>query len=447
MLVAASCTTSSPSGSLSAATQRPTPPTPPRTIQPTPPVVASPYLPGVDVLAQRGYAVLKGKRVGLLTHPAAVNRQGVPTVDVLRKAPGVHLVALFGPEHGIYGDEKANASISDRIDPRSGLPVYSLYGKTRAPTPAMLEKIDVMVIDLQDVGARSYTYISAMRLVMEECFKSNKEVVILDRPNPMGGLKVDGPIMEGDLMSYVGSYRIPYVYGLTIGELALMARDTPGWLKISESQRIHARLTVIPMSGWTREMIWSDTGMEWRSTSPMVPDYSAAVGYSMTGLGCQLGGFVHGLTKNQYVFRVIKYPNRSPEEIATALRACNMPGVAFRVVSVKTNGKTERGVFVLVSDWKSFRPTEVSFYMMRLACRYARESGKPNPFARASASEASLWKKHTGNKAIFDALARQGEQVDIASYIRKWEAEARVFQEQSRRYWLYWPKGDPRAAR
>src|SRR5690606_31398667 len=171
---------------------------------------------GIDVLAARGFDILRKKRVGLLTHPAGVNRQGLSTIEVLRRAPQVHLAALFGPEHGIYGDEKANVPVLDKIDPRTGLPVYSLYGKYRRPTKEMLSKIDVLVVDLQDVGSRSYTYVSAMRYCIEECFLHRKEIVILDRPNPLGGLKVDGPPLDKEWMSYVGAYQVPYVHGLTI---------------------------------------------------------------------------------------------------------------------------------------------------------------------------------------------------------------------------------------
>ena len=142
---------------------------------------------GIDVLESMGFAPLRGKRVGLLTHPAGVNRFGRSTVDVLRSARGVRLTALFGPEHGIYGDEKADVPVLDKIDRRTRLPVYSLYGKYRKPTPEMLKKIDVLVIDLQDIGCRSYTYISCMLWAMEAWFENGKEVVVLDRPNPLGG--------------------------------------------------------------------------------------------------------------------------------------------------------------------------------------------------------------------------------------------------------------------
>ena len=173
-----------------------------------------PYRPhiklGIDVLADQGFAPLLGKRVGLLTHPAGVNRLGISTVRILHQNRAVNLVALFGPEHGIYGNEKANEPIDNAIDPRTGLPVYSLYGKYRKPTPNMLAGIDVLVIDLQDIGTRSYTFISCMKLALEAAFENGVEVILLDRPNPLGGLKVDGPIVERRWQSYVGAFSIPY---------------------------------------------------------------------------------------------------------------------------------------------------------------------------------------------------------------------------------------------
>ena len=391
---------------------------------------------GIDVLQSRGFAILKGKKVGLLTNQAGVNANGVSTIDILRSAPGVQLVALYGPEHGIDGRAKANATVADQIDKRTGLPVFSLYGNTRRPTPGMLAHIDVMVIDLQDVGVRSYTYISAMKYVMEECFKAGKEVIVLDRPNPLGGLKVDGPPMDDSLTSYVGAYKVPYVYGLTIGELALMAKGTPGWLDVPENVRVSGRLTVIPMSGWKRSMRWPETGLLWRETSPYVQDWNAAVGYSMTGLGSMLGGFSHGLGSN-FPFRILQYSGRSPEEVQAALQAERITGLDYRIVTISDQGKTSRGVYVAITDWNAFRPTEISFHLMKIAARWQREAGKGNPFARANANSASLFNKHTGSAELWNALVRNGENIDVNALVNRWSQSARAFQDQSRRFWIY----------
>ncbi len=388
---------------------------------------------GIDVLAASGFEILRGKRVGLLTNPAGVNRDGVSTIDVLRRSPAVNLVALYGPEHGIYGDEKANVPIDDRIDPRTGLPVFSLYGQYRKPTPAMLKDIDVMVIDLQDLGVRSYTYVSCMRLTIEACFEQNVAVVVLDRPNPLGGLKVGGPMLERRWMSYVGAYLVPYVHGLTIGELALMARDQKGWLQVDERVRQRGSLTVVPMRGWQRRMLWPDTGLRWVPTSPAIPDVSSALGYAMTGLGGQLGGFRHGYG-TPYPFRLLNFPNRSPEEIARALNAANIPGLTIVPVDFTDNrGRQQSGAYVQVTDYSILHPTDLSFWMMKVACQW----NTTNPFAAATNAQADLFNKHVGSSEWWQAITTQGANVRLEPFFQKWRAEARQFQDESRRYWIY----------
>lgn len=388
---------------------------------------------GIDVLEADRFALLSGKRVGLLTHPAGVNRHGVSTIEVLHRAPAVNLVALFGPEHGIYGDEKANIPVPDRRDPRTGLPVFSLYGQTRRPTADMLRRIDTLVIDLQDLGVRSYTYVSAMRYAMEACFQAGVEVVVLDRPNPLGGWKVDGPPLEVEWMSYVGAFRVPYVHGLTIGELARLAHLNPGWMEVPESVRRGGSLTVVPMRGWRRHMMWTDTGLRWIPTSPAIPDLSAAMGYAMTGLGTQLGGFRHGFG-TRYPFRFLQYPGKTPEEIEQALRAAAIPGLDYQVVHWSNpDGTRNRGLYVLVSDWRVVRPTAISFHMMRLAAAWS----PANPFASATPAQASLFNKHVGSTAWWEALVRDGSEVPVNRFIDQWAAEAERFREFARPYWLY----------
>lgn len=387
---------------------------------------------GIDVLEGEGFRILVGQRVGLLTHPAGVNGRGESTIDVLRRAPNVRLVALFGPEHGIYGDEKANVPVEDRIDPHTRLPVFSLYGKFRTPTPAMLERIDTMVVDLQDIGVRSYTYVSCLKNVMEACFKAGKHVVILDRPNPLGGQKVDGPMLEDRWKSYVGAYPVPYVHGLTIGELARMAKNEPGILDLSDTERQNGHLTIVPMRGWRREMLWSDTGLPWIPTSPAIPDLSAVLGYPMTGLGTQLGSFTHGYG-TIYPFRLLQFPGKSPEEIARTLNARRISGLEFQVLQFTERGEPRRGVYVVVTNYAALRPTEISFHMMQLACQW--ENG--NPFTAAPQSQQDLYNKHVGSSAWWDALVRDGAQVDLAGFLRQWRADAIRFQRESTRWYLY----------
>ena len=406
--------------------------------QPAAPVVY-PVMLGIDVLESQGFAAFKGKRIGILTHPAGVNRLGVSTVDVLRRAKDAKVVALFGPEHGIYGDEKAEIIIPNRVDKRTGLPVYSLYGKTRTPTRAMLKGIDAMVIDLQDVGTRSYTYVSAMRLTMEGCFEHNVEVIVLDRPNPLGGLKADGPLLDKKWMSYVGSFRVPYVHGLTIGELARMSKEAPGVLNVSENVRARGKLTIVPMRGWRRSMRWPETGLTWVPTSPMIQDFSAVVGYAMVGLGTYWDpkmkfdiGFRHGVGQ-QYAFRGISHRTVKSDIIERELRTLKISGLSFRRISVNgKDGKPETGVFIEITDWDDWHPTELSLYLMQLACRIEKQ----NPFAVSDVS-AGGFLRHLGSESLFRVLQRDGAKTDIASIVADGQAHAEIYQKQAKRFWLY----------
>jgi uncharacterized protein YbbC (DUF1343 family) len=399
-----------------------------------PPVVAPPYpvMLGIDVLQAEGFAPLVGKRIGLLTHQAGVNRWGESTISVLRRAPGVKFVALFAGENGLYGDIPSGRNYGDQIDPRTGLMVHSLYGKSRRPTAAQLHGLDALVIDLQDIGSRSYTFVSAMKVAMEACFENNVEVVVLDRPNPLGGLKVDGPPLDPRYMSYVGEFPVPYVHGLTIGELARMAKYDPGVLQVPDAVRERGRLLVIPMNGWRRSMRWSETGLNWVPTSPLIPDFAAVAGYPMTGLGSELSGFV---TSREFPFRGISHKNIKPEAIEKELATFHIPGLEFRRVSV-LNAKTGlpgTALFIEISDWDEWRPTELNFYLMKLACKFQPR----NPFAGLTPAEASHFIKLTGSPEFLQDIAEHGSRIDVDSYIRDWQLRAAVFQEQSRRYWLY----------
>ncbi|MCH6257317.1 DUF1343 domain-containing protein [Puniceicoccaceae bacterium K14] len=385
---------------------------------------------GIDTLEKRGFDVLQNKRVGLLTHPAGLNRFGVSTVHILHQTRSVNLVALFGPEHGIYGDEEAGAKIGNRTDPRTGLPVYSLYGKYRKPTPEMLSGVECMVIDLQDIGCRSYTFISCMKLAMEACFENDVEVIILDRPNPLGGLKVDGPIIEKEFLSYVGAFQIPYVHGLTIGEIARMAASRPGMLDITEGERRNGRLSVVTMNGWRRFMSWPMTGLQWKATSPNIPDFPATAGYCMTGLGAQLGSFKHGIG-SEYPFRILSIEGLTPLQLKTELESRNLPGLEFELKAFDQGGQT--GVYVRIVDHSSWRPTELGFNMMQIAAQVSSQ----NPFALAKDSDVLFFNKIVGSRNWWREISQKGARANLAGYIGAWERQAKQFQLQSRQYWLY----------
>ena len=404
----------------------PLPPPPP--VEKLPPVLL-----GIDVLEADRFAAIAGKKIGLLTHPPGVNRRGESTIDVIHRAPTAKLVALFAPEHGLWGTEKAGDNFADTVDRRTGLPVYSLHGVNRKPTKAQLKGLDALVIDLQDIGVRSYTFNVVMRYAMEACFENGVEVIVLDRPNPLSGLKADGPTLDPEWMSGVGAFRVPYVHGLTMGELARMAKNAPNVLAVTEKVRAKGRLTVVPMRGWARAMRWPDTGLKWIPTSPNVPSFEAAVGYAMVGLGCQQSGWTWGIGRD-FPFRGIGFPKKTPDEIIKALDACRIPGLKFvKQAGLCSDGNLITGVYVEIVDWDAWRPTELSFYMHRQAVLW-----QPlNPFAVLTTAEQRTFNIHVGSTAWYNALKREGRKVDVASFLKNWAERARIYQELSKKYWLY----------
>src|SRR5271170_1077722 len=239
---------------------------------------------GIDVLEEHQFDKLKGLRVGLITNATGIDSHGVSTVEILRKAPGVKLVALFGPEHGVYGSDWAGKYVASSIDEHSGLPVYSLYGPTNKPTPEMLKGIDVLVYDIQDIGCRSYTYISTLGLAMEAAGEAGVKFYILDRPNPLNGNRVEGMMPDPKFRSFVCEWDIPYVYGLTPAELGYMIEKSDGWIKKKPA------LTIVKMVGWYRSMYWEDTGLVWVPTSPHIPTAETSLDYVATGFLGEAGG-------------------------------------------------------------------------------------------------------------------------------------------------------------
>ena len=244
--------------------------------------------PGIEVLRDGGFKQLQGKRVGLVTNPSGIDNNLKSTVDILNEAPGVKLVALYGPEHGVRGNAHAGDAVGDEVDPKTGVKMYSLYGKTHKPTAEMLRDIDVLVYDIQDIGCRSYTFYATMGVCMEACAEHGKEFMVLDRPNPLGGNKVEGNLVEPGYFSFVSKYAIPYLYGLTPGELAQFLNGE-GMIKGK------AKLTVIPMEGWSRDMKFRDTGMPWVAPSPQIPAPENAFFYPVSGILGELYIFNTGI--------------------------------------------------------------------------------------------------------------------------------------------------------
>lgn len=393
-----------------------------------------PVMLGIDVLEASGFAAVKGKKIGLLTHQAGVNGRGERTVDVLFRTPATKLVALFAPEHGLDGVIEASAEFGDAKDRATELPVYSLYGNNRKPTAAQLKGLDALVVDLQDIGVRSYTFSVVMRYAMDSCFRYGVEVIVLDRPNPLGGIKVGGPPLDAEWRSGVGAFTgMPYVHGLTMGEIARFAAGEPGIMDVPEAARRKGRLTVVPMHGWKRSMAWPDTGLTFAPTSPNIPDFAAVVGYAEVGLGAEYSGFSHGL-RTPYPFRLITFRNKRAEDVHADIVRLVLPGLSFRPVTVTDRQNRQiQGVLVEVNDWQAWDPTHLSFHMMRLACRY----DPPNPYQRITMKQADLFNKHVGSSGWWAALLAEGANVDLARWFREWGTVAQAFQTRTTQYLIY----------
>jgi uncharacterized protein YbbC (DUF1343 family) len=275
---------------------------------------------GADVLVAEHLDLLKGKRVGLITNHTGRVSSGEFLVDVLL-GKKINVVALFGPEHGIRGEAAAGDAVDDGVDDQTGIAVYSLYGATRKPTPTMLEGVDILMYDIQDVGVRFYTYISTMGLAMEAAAEHGIPFVVVDRPNPIGGLKLDGPVLIDSLRSFVGMYPIPVAYGLTCGELAVMIKSE-GWLDLAKLD-----LTVIWMEGWKRTMLWDDTGCPWVRPSPNIPTPATALVYPAT---CFIEATnVSEGRGTERPFHFIGAPFIDGGTLSGKLNALRLPGVRF----------------------------------------------------------------------------------------------------------------------
>ncbi len=285
-------------------------------------------LPGIDVLVESNFQPVAGKRVGLVINQTAVRRDvRHMTLDAFLQTDQCRLTAIFAPEHGIDGGVLAGESVGKET--RDGVPVFSLYGKTKTPTAAMMKDVDVMIYDIQDVGVRSYTYISTLLNVMQGCAETNTPLVVLDRPNPIGGDVVDGNVLDPDFSSFVGPAPIPYVHGLTVGELAEMANGE-GWLRNGAT----CDLRVVRMKGWTRSMNWLETGMLWIPTSPHVPKSETAFAIAATGAIGELAVINIGVGYT-IPFELIGAPWMDGREFATRMNSIGVPGIYFRPTRYK----------------------------------------------------------------------------------------------------------------
>lgn len=391
--------------------------------------------PGIEVLRDGGFKELKGKRVGLVTNPSGVDSQLNSTIDILFTAPEVNLVALYGPEHGVRGDAYAGDHVANAVDPSTGLPVHSLYGATRKPTPEMLEGVDVMVYDIQDVGVRSYTYISTLGLVMEACAEKGIEVLVLDRPNPLGGNKIEGCYVEPSFNSFVSQYRIPYVYGLTVGELALLINEEG----LNRGQKgnqnpVKCHLEVIPMQGWKRDMLYEDTGLPWVLPSPNIPFKDSPIYYASSGICGELYGYLNIGIGYTLPFQVFAETWVDSSKLKDKLDSYNLPGVSFRTIwfkpfSGRLSGKLIQGVQYFFTDYEKSRLTEVQFYVMQAITELY-----PEKKAFDVVKSVGLLDKVCGTDYVRKEFGKRYHVADILHY---WQKDEEPFRMLSKKYHLY----------
>lgn len=382
--------------------------------------------PGVEVLRDRGFDVLQGKRIGLVTNPTGVDRQLRSTVDILFDAPEVNLVALYGPEHGVRGNAHAGDAVSNEKDEKTGLPMYSLYGKTRKPSAEMLRDVDALVYDIQDNGCRSYTYISTLGMLMAACAEQDKELIVLDRPNPLGGNKIEGCLAEDGYISFVSQFKIPYIYGQTPGELALM---------LNAEAETPCQLTVVPMEGWTREMKWEDTGLEWVVASPHVQTGHTAYFYPMTGILGEFGFFNIGVGYT-LPFELLGADWIDAQLFADSMNALNLPGLIFRPIYYKPfysvfKDKQIQGVQIHLMDFDAACLTAVQFHMLEVLNRLYPEH---RFFEECDPKRFRMFDLVCGTGFVREQFGKTYRWADIEAY---WMKDVESYRERAAKYYLY----------
>jgi uncharacterized protein YbbC (DUF1343 family) len=371
--------------------------------------------------------LVQNKRVGLITNPSAVDRQLNTTADILYEHPKVNLTALYAPEHGIRGAVEGGATIEDNIDSFTGLPVFSLYGKNKKPTAQMLENIDILIFEIQDIGIRSYTYIYTMAKAMEAAAEFKKKIIIFDRPNPIGGIEVEGNLLEDAFFSFIGLYPIPYRHGMTIGELAQL---------FNEAYAIHCDLTVIPMQHYTREMLWPETGLIWVPTSPHVPHWRSIFYLAATGALGELHTLSEGVGYTS-PFQLIGAPWIKSYPLAAALNQLRLPGIIFRPVAFKPyyarfKGKYCGGVQLHITDYLKFKPYVTGLHILQTIIDLYPEQ---NMFKNAD--RVSMFHKAVGTDKMMKALESK---LPVNALERNWQLELENFKKMRKKYLIYQPK-------
>ena len=380
---------------------------------------------GIDVLLAPGsahLATLTGQRIGLITNPSGVDGRLVPTADRLASDPRIRLVQLYGPEHGIRGEVPAGDPVEDARDPVTGLPVQSLYGRTRRPTPESLAGIDALLFDIQDIGSRTYTYISTLGEAMRACAEHRKPLWVLDRPNPLGGLQAEGPVMPEQWRNFIGWGPMPVTHGMTVGEVARFFNATLG---------IGCELQVVPMRGWRREMTWADTGLTWTQTSPHIPGVRQAHLYVATGMVAMSTTNLSDGVGTTLPFEIVAAEFIDPPQLAAALDASGLPGVRFQALAVKPfyggfKDQALRGVRLHLDDPRAFEPLRTALTVLATLERL-----HPGKIAWA---EEQIIGRHWGETTLPARISRGDTVPDIQA---AWRGDLDVFLAARRAALLY----------
>jgi uncharacterized protein YbbC (DUF1343 family) len=382
-----------------------------------------PITPGIEVLLSGPLEWLKGKRVALLTNQTGVDRKGVRNVDLLRAHPAINLVALLSPEHGVRGEAQAGEKVASGIDPKSGLPVHSLYGETKMPTDKMMHGIDIVLVDLQDVGTRFYTYSSTLLFMLRAAEKSGAEVILLDRPNPQGGVMIEGPVLEPAFASFVGSFAMPVRHGMTFGELAQM---------FVGAEKLRTRLRVIPMRGWNRDLApYVAWDLPWVPPSPNMRTAQTAAVYPGTALF--EGTNISEGRGSEKPFEYIGSPFIDGAALAERLNAMALPGVEFKPVSFTPNfskyaGQPCHGVWVIPTNTEIFQPFRTGIALVQTVHKlypnkFEFSPGTPQFFDQLAGTDSV-------RKGILDGKA-------VSEIEAQWKPGLDAFMQLRARYLIY----------
>ncbi|WP_235588537.1 exo-beta-N-acetylmuramidase NamZ family protein [Sporosarcina koreensis] len=379
---------------------------------------------GVDVFFERDLSELRGKRIGLLTNQTGTNANLISTIRLFYEHPELHLTALFAPEHGLLTNAKEGEKFTDAIHRSTGIPVFSLYGQSKKPTDAMMEQVDIVVFDIQDIGARYYTYIYTMAYMMEACARTGKKMIVLDRPNPIGGEVIEGNLVHPDFASFVGRYPIPNRHGMTVGELALY---------FNEEFHIECELEVVGMEGWKRGSFQTENGLPWVPPSPNTTSLDMMLLYPgmclVEGLNLSEG---RGTTQP---FEIIGAPFIDGEKLqdnvnALGLEAVRARALAFTPTYQKYNGQLCEGIQLHIIDRPTFKPVESVVQVLAVIAKMYAEKIE---FLEYGSLKHPMFDLLAGNDALRNGLSKD----DVQPYLKQCSRDTEEFMEMRERYLRY----------